>query len=351
MSERLCLPVAAWPLQDQQLWAKGLARLHSPFRAHGGGRSRSPFTDRKMAAGYGRWISFLQSRGLLDHATPPDRRVTPGLLDDYLETLRAHGNSNVTIRNRFHDLAGALEVMLPHSDHGWITRPGGASLNLILPVQRRDRALHLTSELLDWALDVFRAGLAHRQPRCRKTLVRTAAIIGVLAMPAPRLRTLSLLRLGRHLRRGENLWFLDIEGWMTKTGYAEACPLLPEVTPILDRYVEVERRELLAGQLHDHAWIGLGGQALTPDGIVASLRAQSVSRFGHRVGPHAFRRGLATMVGLEGYASPLDASVLLGHRNPQTTITHYNLATSAAASRRHADRLRQLRREAGSGQQ
>ena len=343
MSERLCLPVAAWPPHDRALWTQGLTRRHSPFRAHGGGRSRSPFTDKKAASGYGRWIHFLRTRGLLDDQALPDSRVTPERLDDYLATLRGLGNANSTIQSRLLELRGALEVMQPQGDHCWITRPGGSSLGSVLPPQPRERDLHLTPELLDWALAVFRAGLAHPQPRCRKAMVRTAALIGVLAMPAPRLRTLGLLRLGRHLQRAEDRWILHMEASMTKTGHAQTCPLLPEVTPILDRYFEVERRELLKGGTGDHAWIGLSGKPLTQDGIVANLRALSIDRFGHRVGPHAFRRSLATTIALDGHTSPLDASVLLGHTNPQTTLKYYNRANAVAASHRQTDRLRRLR--------
>ena len=337
------LPFDQWPATDQAAWVRATARRDSPFRRHGGGRTLSPSTVRSTAAGNGRWLGYLDSIGELDPSVPPDQRATADRLDAYFQHLRDCGNADTTVVNRFVQLRAALQLLVPDQDHRWITRPRGISLRQMLPMKRRDRPLHLTNELLDWARATFRAGLAHHKPRCRRALVRDGAMMGILAMPAPRLRALTSLELGRHLQRRDDGWFLDLDASVMKTGAAQGCPLLPEASAMLDRYIEVERNEMLNGTAHERLWISRHGTPLSEAGIVGQLRNGSLRRFGHRVGPHAFRHGLGSTAALEGYASPLDGSILLGHADPQTTIDYYNRAKATAASLRHSERLRRLR--------
>ena len=129
-------------------------------------------------------------------------------------------------------------------------------------------------------------------------------------------------------------------------GRDEWSPLLSCVGPMLERYLSVERGELLDGGMNDRLWIAQDGKPLTLWAISSFLTKRSLRHFGQSFRGHAFRRSLATTLAVEGHDSLGDASLLLGHTNPNTTGRHYNKANSFAASARHAERLLRMQRQA-----
>jgi integrase len=341
----LVIELADWPPGDRAAWLRVVAGARTPFRRYGGGGSRSRFTLRAYCCGYGRWLAYLRDAGALDPAVPASARVTEERLDGYLHDLQQHGNADQTLVSRLSELKGALSLLEPGSKFGWVTRPHGIHISRHLAMTKRDRPVHHGATLLAWAQRLFAAGLAHSQPRCRRTLIRTAVMIGVLVLPAPRLGALAKLRLGRNLQRHEDGWVLDQDASITKMGRAEWCPLHEAVTPMIDRYLAVERIELLAGKITDRLWIAQGGEPLAEGSIARQIRELSDKEFHRPFGPHAFRHSLGTTNATDNYAAPLDASTLLGHSSPQTTSRYYNLAKTTAAAERHAARLRRLRGE------
>lgn len=148
----------------------------------------------------------------------------------------------------------------------------------------------------------------------------------------------------RHAASGESpLDALSTRPSITKMGRAEWCPLHEAVTPMIERYLAVERVELLAGKMSDRFWIARGGEPLAESSLAKQIRRSADKEFPRPFGPHAFRHSLGTTNATDNYAAPLDASTLLGHSSPQTTSRYYNLAKTTAAAERHAARLRRLR--------
>ena len=121
-------------------------------------------------------------------------------------------------------------------------------------------------------------------------------------------------------------------------------PVSDQVGQMLDRYVAVERQELLGQHACGHAWVRFGGR-LTQEGIVSMVQKHSRGRFGAPFGPHFFRHCLATWAAANLSDHPLDGSTLLGHSNPKTTLKSYVHASMAATAQRQAALLQQLRRD------
>ena len=71
----------------------------------------------------------------------------------------------------------------------------------------------------------------------------------------PRLRALHECRIGRHLKRNEEGWLLVQDPRVTKMQTISELPLGERASRIVDRYILIERRELLAGREHDAMWI------------------------------------------------------------------------------------------------
>ena len=63
--ERRCRPLDQWPQWDQSQWLSAL-QAGDPLEQGGCRAERSPFSNRAMVKGYGRWLAWLDSRGLLD---------------------------------------------------------------------------------------------------------------------------------------------------------------------------------------------------------------------------------------------------------------------------------------------
>ena len=87
-------------------------------------------------------------------------------------------------------------------------------------------------------------------------------MIALLSLRGMRLRSLLAMQLGRHLRRDGPEWRIVLEAADVKTGRPLEYPLPAGLTAWMDRYLAVERAELLAGQHRDAVWIGFFGKPL-----------------------------------------------------------------------------------------
>lgn len=339
------LHLADWPQVDREAWLRGTQARRGPFRKNGGGRSLSEATYLKREKGYGTWLWFLSSHDLLNVGQGPEERITLENLDAYLEHLMTSGIADYTIVGRFEELRGAIQTICPRGDFAHVTRPEDVSIRQLLPMTRKTPLIPDVMTSLQWAEDLFSEGLAHPIPDRRRILVRDAAIIGILVDRAPRLRALCALQLGRHIRQVGNEWLLLQEEAVMKMRNALEMPIGSRVGRILDRYIRVEREELLRGNRPDGLWGTIQGKTLGYKGIQYMLKYRSVLRFGQLVGAHRFRASMTTTEAVLNTETALDASTILGH-SPQIALKHYNRATAIAASRRHDEYLTLLTSDA-----
>ena len=68
-----------------------------------------PKTSRKIAAGYGRWLTWLGTRELLDTGDVPAARITPERVRDFIIDLRLV-NAPYTVLARVQELYQAIRV-------------------------------------------------------------------------------------------------------------------------------------------------------------------------------------------------------------------------------------------------
>jgi integrase/recombinase XerD len=340
---RAGLPLDRWPPKDRLAWEEAKALRLSPFRKHGGTR-HAPDTVLKSEKGLRRWLGFLHRTNQLGTDVAPRQRLTPENLDAYFDHLLTCGNAGRSVLGRFEELKAAFELMLPGQRFGWLTHPDGTALHSLLEMRARPRFVPGSAEVLAWAEDLFRTGIALDDRELRCCQVRDAVLIGILATRAPRLRALSSLRLGVHLHRVAAEWLMDQHADITKTGKPLLLPLAAEIGTMLDRYIGTERMELLRGGAYDAVWIGRHGTPLKKGPLAGRIWRLSERRFGVAFGPHRLRASLTTTSALENPDQPFDAPAILGH-SAAISLKHYNRATAVAASRRQGNRLQQLRRE------
>jgi hypothetical protein len=112
-------------------------------------------------------------------------------------------------------------------------------------------------------------------------------------------------------------------------------PLSARVAAIVERYIAVERHELLRGESHDYVWVAQGGGPLSEKGIDFMMRSRTKAQYGMAFGAHRFRAGLTTTQALVDGQNLLGTSRILAH-SPAVALKHYNRAGALEASRRHA---------------
>jgi hypothetical protein len=87
--------------------------------AAGRGADCSPIAQ--LEKGYGRWLGWLDSGGLLDGQIAPGDRITPDRVRLYVRDLEA-GNASGTVIARIIELKVMAAVMDLEKDWSWIYR-------------------------------------------------------------------------------------------------------------------------------------------------------------------------------------------------------------------------------------
>lgn len=146
-------------------------------------------------------------------------------------------------------------------------------------------------------------------------------MIALLAARAMRRRSVEAMDLDNQVRRIDGEWHVLLGGKDVKTNKEISYPVPPSLNAWIERYVTVERVELLAGKSCDAFWVNWGGKPLRAAGIEKRIRWCSAKKFGPEgaFGPHRFRYGIATVAPVADPDAPANGAVVLG-------ITHGTFA-------------------------
>jgi hypothetical protein len=232
--------------------------------------------------------------------------------------------------------------MEPGSNFSFITSPGGIPLRRRLAMVRRLVNVLDSAVLLEWAEKMLKDALELSGPRRRCVQVRDAVMLAIYTERGTRLRTMSEFRLGKNLQHHDGQWALVVEAENDKTQSPYWLPLSVRVSGMMDRYLAVERPELLCTNRHDFVWVNWKGRPLAKKGVDKRVRWQSKKGFGKAFGSHFFRPCLATTASQRGFEAPLDGAVILNH-DPETMIKHYIRSKGFEAASRISDLLRVIR--------
>ena len=298
-----------------------------------------------MAQGYGRWLTFLLSRNMLDPLAAPAERVTRERVEAYLADLRAHGNASGTIHIRILQLCRMLDVMAPGSRPEWLGRLLAKAHAAIQPT-RDDRArLVPVATLVELARTLIdRAETStDLSPRLRAVTYRDGLMLMILLASWLRVGNLAALRLGHSLVRRGDCWWTVFEPRQTKNRRPIDLPLPAELTLMIGRYLEVWRPVLLprpgvrdAGVCSDSGflWLGRYGGTFGPKKVNKRINAVTLRELGHAMNPHLFRKLMPTELAIADPAHVGIAQPLLGHASYDTTQRYYNLGQAIDAARR-----------------
>jgi len=118
---RRCKKVVDWPAPDRDLWMAAL--LPGDVLDDGGARARhSAGSNRNIAKGFGRYLSWLENQGMLDILHGPADRIVPCHVRDFVVDLEKAGVATGTVLNYLVALQVIAKISDARRDWYWINR-------------------------------------------------------------------------------------------------------------------------------------------------------------------------------------------------------------------------------------
>ena len=170
---------------------------------------------------------------------------------------------------------------------------------------------------------------------------------------------------GRHLLFDGRDYRLELAAAETKTGRPYQAAVPAELTPYIDRWLEIHRSMFVARQLtqsiardltarlepveggaRNHLWVGRGGRPMGSAAIRTQIELRTRQAFGKAVWPHLFRDCAVTELVNSAPEEIGIASDLLGHADLRTTCKHYIKAQGMTAHARVQQMIATRRRAA-----
>lgn len=340
-----CWKFTEWPDLDQQTWIAGCAPA-SLFEGPRPGAAWREATRTGVMKGYGRWLCFLARTGQLEPDTPPLARVSENRVLEYWAEMRDAGNADSTIIGRIGHLAMALGAMNPGADIGWIRKIGDETYYRLLRNRRRQMQAPDADVLFDWGVGLMDEAQSARQNDVALRQFRDGLLIAMFASRGRRLRSMSLVRVGLEMRRGNDGYRIDLTRDQVKTDQADSFDLPACLVPYIEHYLRVVRPALVRGQYLTALWVKAGGGALSSKGIQTMIGWRSKARFGYTFGPHRFRHAIVTTATLKAPEHPGLGAQLLGI-SEAVARQHYTLASTNHAVGGLDDLIATRRRELG----
>ncbi len=355
---RRCLRVCDWPEPDRRAWESCLQQ-GDPLDPGGLGSNWAPLTRRKNAKGYGRWLTWLIAKGILDPDCSPADRVVPERVAAYVDELRTLNSSN-TVIFRVQELYLAISAMAPDHDWLWIQRIEHRLR--MTPTSARDKRASIihSSDLFAYGLELMAEadGPTGDNPLRRAITYRDGLMISLLAARPLRRKNFCSIEIGRHLTCENGTYRLSFDAAETKTHEAIEASIPTDLVPYLERYLTHHRPVLVertgrwnriegtSRQRTSALFVSKDGSKMTEIAIYFRIIKRTQSRFGHAINPHLFRDSAATSIAIEDPDRVHITRSILGHATLRTSERHYNHAQSLKASRRHQQMIQKLRARA-----
>lgn len=337
----------AWPLADRMALEQAMTSDDDGSGECGGAvHLRQPTLDSYVQT-YGQWLDHLARTGELRDAEGPAERATPERVAGWRRENSARRLEPTTRRQMLSNLAAILRLMAPDRDWRFIVRPGGRSLKRAIRGGPKPTVVRDVAEVMAHVRRLHRQGLEAPDGPERWRALRDAALLAMLATRAPRVGSLVVMTLDRHITlRPDRTWFVVYPFEHTKGGKVLDYPLAPEPSAMLTDYLENARARFPRAGSTDRLWMGMKGP-MTREGLQRIVECRTLAWFGQAHGPHAFRKWLRTSAARRDPGLAMDAGDVMGH-TAEVSAQHYAEATNLHAALRHGDRLAERRaRHAG----
>jgi integrase len=357
--KRRCLKPNLWPEADRQAW-EAAQRKGDMLEPGGGAADWRAHTRIKVESGYGRWLTWLSSKGFLNlHASPADR-VTPERVAEYVAELR-NLNASCTVLSRVVELYQAMTNMAPEEDWSWMRGIEIRIRHTAVPSRDKRSRLVPAQRLYAFGLELMKKAERPDNLSSRRAgQYRDGLIMSLLAARPLRRGNFTGIEVDRHLvRQGDGYW-LRFESNETKTHQPIDVPLPAGLVPHMERYLSHYRPFLLtlSGARCKRAkqppsanalWISTEGVGMTANAISCRIMIRTRAKFGYAMNMHLFRDCAATSTVVEDPVNVHIIKSVLGHSSLRSGEDHYIHARTLEAMRRHQAHILRLRRTRGAG--
>ena len=355
---RRCLKPDLWPEADRRAWE---AAQHQGDVLEPGGAAAgwAPYTRTKIEKGYGRWLTWLIGKSLLDPLASPAERVTPDRVAQYVAELRQL-NAPYSVLARVQELYQAMVVMSPEKDWTWIRRIETRVRHTVVPSRNKRERVVPVEKLYAFGLDLMAKAEGPKGGTALERAVRyrDGLMICLLAARPLRRRNFAAIEIGRHLVQLGDGFRIQFAPNETKTHQPIEVPFPLDLVSSLGRYLSHFRPFLLArtgrwSRASDGAanalWVSMDGSAMTEIAIYFRIMKLTRAKFGHVVNMHLFRDCAATSTAIEDPKHAHINKSILGHATLRSSERYYNHARTLEAMRRHQAQILRLRRLLRSG--
>ena len=329
----LCWPLAEWPDADRWAWVAATTPIALLSYRRRFGTKLGSESVRKIAKGYGRWLSFLHKRYESALTETMADRVTVPRLRAYFRALQQAGNAPGTVAGRFYELQAALRLIAPDFDGSVIRHLDGATMRQRLDLTPRPVFVPSIEVLMDWGFELMQRGGRQASPELRDIDYRDGLLVTMLAARGRRRRSMSAIRVGHELTLQGDFYVVALSADQVKTAKPDTFHLPRELTPYIHHYLQ-ETRPALLGTRADHCalWMTGRGTPMKPNYLTNRMLIITRKRFGLAFGPHRFRHAISTALAYHApKATGLAAAVLA--ISPNVVACHYDRANQVSARR------------------
>ena len=326
--ERWRLPPSRWPERDRIAWERACCSS-GPFTPRSSVSHLAPATREIRQDAYGRFLSFLDSRGELDPEQAMEDRLTEDRLSAYIQSLRPTMRA-YSVQRLILELSNFIRAVAPGRDWRWIRTnphlPTSAEVRASKkPVNAPDPYVVLQAAM--HACDNAQPGETELGSALR---YRDGVMIMFMIVHAIRLKNFAELRVNQHLFFHPSYVRLVIDKTVKNREIVDVH-VPPFVARYLLRYFEVYRPMLLRGEEdHGAVWVNLDGHPLLYSSMGQRI-ALVTARWGCGMSPHDARYAAATTIMDLDPRRLAVASSMLAHRGISSVNQVYDRSGSLGA--------------------
>lgn len=328
---KVYLPYKDWPRRDQDAW---VAAIQDGDILDGRGLAFhwAAATRQTNIHHYGRWLSFLAGKGLLD-ARAPASRVTPEAVNAYVTAMKV-AIAPRTVVSSLVGLKVMMKAMAPDQNWRWLADVCNR-LNRNAKPSKDKRSSMLSST------QIYRTAIKRLRTLSKTDLSKRTQIVGfrnclmlALMTACPlRLKNFSCLKLGGNFTKTETGWQIKIPGAEVKNGQSMKFDVPKPLLGLVECYLERVRPRIANGS-ETALWVAWDGTRLEYHSTYIAFARITKELFGKVINPHLLRDCAATTMASDSYESALAARGLLGHKRFGTTEKFYIHAKQLEASRK-----------------
>ena len=260
----------------------------------GPGAHLKPATRATWRSACGRFLRFLQLQQGEPFPTLQESLINPDVLSAYVDYRRPSCSAT-----ELRQLRHALRLIFPGLDLGWLLNASKRIASQAAPKPRKhhlvtsERLYLLGLELMDGAIEQSNA--TGEVSKVCAFQYRDGLIILLLALIPLRRRTLTALRVGKHLVRAGNAWMLDIPREDTKTDEQLEFLLCETLSRRIDLYLERFRGRIPNAATHTGLWVSNKGNPMAGGTIYDMVIRRTRKTLGFGVTLHRFRHAAPTL--------------------------------------------------------